>query len=193
MIIIDDKYISDEIVEEQFVCNLSACKGACCVAGDCGAPLTKQEIKTIKKIYPTIKPYLRAEGIAEIEKTGYNTIDDEYGYVTPIVNGGICAYATVDENGITGCGIEKAYNDKKVDFKKPISCHLYPIRITKYDSWEAVNYDRWDVCKAACKNGKALKVPVYRFLRDAIIRHYGQPFYDVLDKIAQKSFPRQDQ
>lgn len=193
MIIIDDKYISDEVVEEQFVCNLNACKGACCVAGDCGAPLDKQELKTLKKIYPAIKPYLRAEGIAEIEKTGYHTIDNEYGYVTPIVNGGICAYATVDENGITGCGIEKAYNDGKVDFKKPISCHLYPIRIKKYDTWEAVNYDRWDICKAACKNGKALKVPVYRFLRDAIIRAYGTEFYEVLDKIAKKSFPRQDQ
>lgn len=190
MIIIDDKYISDEIVEEQFVCNLSACKGACCVAGDCGAPLTKTEIKTLKKIYPTIKPYLRPEGIAEVEKTGFYYIDDEYGYVTPIVNKGICAYATIDENGLTSCGIEKAYNDKKVDFKKPISCHLYPIRITKYDNWEAVNYDRWDVCKAACKNGKALKVPVYRFLREALVRHYGQPFYDVLDKIAQKSFSK---
>ncbi|PUZ28242.1 DUF3109 domain-containing protein [Chitinophaga parva] len=193
MIIIDDKYISDEVVEEQFVCNLNACKGACCVAGDCGAPLNKQELKTLKKIYPAVKPYLRAEGIAEIEKTGYHTIDDEYGYVTPIVNGGICAYATVDENGITGCGIEKAYNDGKVDFKKPISCHLYPIRVKKYDTWEAVNYDRWDICKAACKNGKALKVPVYRFLRDAIIRAYGTEFYEVLDKIAKKSFPRQDQ
>lgn len=193
MIIIDDKYISDEVVEEQFVCNLNACKGACCVAGDCGAPLNKQELKTLKKIYPAVKSYLRAEGIAEIEKTGYHTIDNEYGYVTPIVNGGICAYATVDENGITGCGIEKAYNDGKVDFKKPISCHLYPIRIKKYDTWEAVNYDRWDICKAACKNGKALKVPVYRFLRDAIIRAYGTEFYEVLDKIAKKSFPRQDQ
>lgn len=193
MIIIDDKYISDEVVEEQFVCNLNACKGACCVAGDCGAPLNKQELKTLKKIYPAVKPYLRAEGIAEIEKTGYHTIDNEYGYVTPIVNGGICAYATVDENGITGCGIEKAYNDGKVDFKKPISCHLYPIRIKKYETWEAVNYDRWDICKAACKNGKALKVPVYRFLRDAIIRAYGTEFYEVLDKIAKKSFPRQDQ
>lgn len=193
MIIIDDKYISDEVVEEQFVCNLNACKGACCVAGDCGAPLNKQELKTLKKIYPAVKPYLRAEGIAEIEKTGYHTIDSEYGYVTPIVDGGICAYATVDENGITGCGIEKAYNDGKVDFKKPISCHLYPIRIKKYDTWEAVNYDRWDICKAACKNGKALKVPVYRFLRDAIIRAYGTEFYEVLDKIAKKSYPRQDQ
>jgi hypothetical protein len=188
MIIIDDKYISDEVIEEQFVCNLGACKGACCVAGDCGAPLEKDELKILKKIYPKITSYLRPEGIAEIEKTGTNTIDDEYGYVTPIVNNGICAYATIDDHGIVGCGIEKAYNDGIVDFKKPVSCHLYPIRIKKYEAFEAVNYDRWDICKPACKNGKALRVPVYRFLRDAITRKYGKDFYEVLDKIALKKY-----
>jgi hypothetical protein len=187
MIIIDDKYISDEIIEEQFVCNLSACKGACCVAGDCGAPLEKAELKTLKKIYDKIKPYLRQEGIREIDKTGYYTIDDEYGYVTPIADNGICAYATVDEHGIVGCGIEKAYNDGKVDFKKPISCHLYPIRIKRYPQYEAVNYDRWSICAPACRNGKTLQVPVYRFLREALIRKYGEEFYSVLDSIAQKN------
>ncbi|NSL89638.1 DUF3109 family protein [Chitinophaga sp. Mgbs1] len=188
MIIIDDKYISDEVIEEQFVCNLSACKGACCVAGDCGAPLDKTEIKTLKKIYPQIKSYLRPEGIEEIEKTGTNTTDAEYGYVTPIVNKGICAYATIDDHGIVGCGIEKAWKDGVIDFKKPISCHLYPIRVTKYESFEAVNYDRWDICKPACKNGKSLRVPVYRFLKDALIRKYGTEFYEVLDKIATKQY-----
>ncbi|WP_291908185.1 DUF3109 family protein [Chitinophaga sp. CB10] len=188
MIIIDDKYISDEVIEEQFVCNLSACKGACCVAGDCGAPLDKTEVKTLKKIYPKIKSYLRPEGIREIEHTGTNTVDKEYGYVTPIINGGICAYASIDEHGHVGCAIEKAYNDGVVDWKKPISCHLYPIRVTKYESFEAVNYDRWDICKPACKNGKALQVPVYRFLKDALIRKYGTEFYEVLDNIAQKQY-----
>jgi hypothetical protein len=191
MIIIDDKYISDEIIEEQFVCNLSACKGACCVAGDCGAPLEKEEVKILKKIYPKIVSYLRPDGIAEIENTGTHTIDDEYGYVTPIVNKGICAYATIDDHGAVGCGIEKAYNDGIVPFKKPISCHLYPIRVKKYESFEALNYDRWDVCKPACKNGKRLHVPVYRFLRDALIRKYGEEFYQVLDKIAQKQYNAQ--
>ncbi|HEY0610016.1 MAG TPA: DUF3109 family protein [Chitinophaga sp.] len=189
MIIIDDKYISDEVIEEQFVCNLSACKGACCVAGDCGAPLEKQEVKTLKKIYSKIKPYLREEGIQEIAVTGTNTIDDEYGYVTPIVNKGICAYAVIDEHGVVGCGIEKAYNDGVIDFRKPVSCHLYPIRIKKYESFEAVNYDRWDICSPACRNGKKLQVPVYRFLKDALIRKYGEEFYAVLDKIAKKARP----
>ncbi|SHM39193.1 DUF3109 family protein [Chitinophaga sp. CF418] len=188
MIIIDDKYISDELIEEKFVCNLGACKGACCVAGDCGAPLDKEEVKILKKIYPKIKSYLRPDGIAEIEQTGTNTIDDEYGYVTPIVNKGICAYATIDSHGIVGCGIEKAFNDGVIDYKKPISCHLYPIRVKKYESFEALNYDRWDVCKPACKNGRSLRVPVYRFLRDALIRKYGEEFYQVLDKIATKQY-----
>lgn len=188
MIIIDDKYISDELIEEQFVCNLGACKGACCVAGDCGAPLDKEEVKILKKIYPKITSYLRQEGIAEIEKTGTHTIDDEYGYVTPIVDKGICAYATIDDHGIVGCGIEKAFNDGIVDFKKPVSCHLYPIRVKKYETFEALNYDRWDICKPACKNGKSLRVPVYRFLREALIRKYGQEFYQLLDKIALKNY-----
>jgi hypothetical protein len=188
MIIIDDKYISDEVIEEQFVCNLGACKGACCVAGDCGAPLDKEEVKKLKKIYPKIKSYLRPDGIAEIEKTGTHTIDDEYGYVTPIVNKGICAYATIDDYGVVGCGIEKAYKDGIIDYKKPISCHLYPIRVTRYESFEALNYDRWDICKPACKNGKSLRVPVYRFLKEALVRKYGEEFYQVLDKIAQKQY-----
>lgn len=186
MIVIDDKYISDELVEKNFVCNLTACKGACCVAGDCGAPLEEAELKILKKIYPKIKPYLREEGIREIEQTGLHTWDDEHGHVTPIVNGAICAYATVDEGGHVGCGIEKAHKDGVVDFKKPISCHLYPIRITKYESFEAVNYDKWSICKPACKLGNQLRVPVYKFLREAITRKYGAEFYDVLDRIAQK-------
>lgn len=188
MIVIDDKYISDDVVEKNFVCNLSACKGACCVAGDCGAPLEDAELPVLKKIYPKIKPYLREEGIREITQTGLHTWDDEHGHVTPIVNGAICAYATIDEAGHVGCGIEKAHKDGVVDFKKPISCHLYPIRITKYESFEAVNYDKWSICKPACKLGNQLQVPVYKFLREAITRKYGTEFYEVLDKIAQKQY-----
>lgn len=186
MIVIDDKYISDEVVEKNFVCNLNACKGACCVAGDCGAPLEDAELPILKKIYPKIKPYLREAGIAEIERTGFHTWDDEHGHVTPIVNGAICAYATIDDNGVVGCGIEKAYKDGVVDYKKPISCHLYPIRITRYESFEAVNYDKWSICKPACKLGNQLQVPVYKFLQEAITRKYGAEFYAVLDKIATK-------
>ena len=181
MIAIDGVLVSDEIVEEQFVCDLTRCKGGCCVDGDCGAPLTLEETKIIAEIYPKIKSSLSMEYLPEIEKQGTHTIDSEHGYVTPTVNGGICVYGITDEAGIVKCGIEKAWKEGKTDFRKPISCHLYPIRITQYKSFEAVNYERWSICKAACKNGNKLKVPVFRFVKSALIRKYGEEFYNILD------------
>ena len=187
MIAIDDVLLSNQVVEEHFVCDLEKCKGGCCVDGDCGAPLTEEETKIIAGIYPKIKPYLEPGYIAEIEKQGTHTIDSEYGYVTPTVNGGICVYGYTDELGIVKCGIEKAWKDGVTDFKKPISCHLYPIRITAHPGYEAVNYEpRKTLCRPACKLGNKLKVPVYQFLRDAIVRKYGEEFYDTLDAVAEK-------
>lgn len=179
--------MSDEIVEEQFVCDLTRCKGGCCVDGDCGAPLTLEETKIIAEIYPKIKSSLSMEYLPEIEKQGTHTIDSEHGYVTPTVNGGICVYGITDEAGIVKCGIEKAWKEGKTDFRKPISCHLYPIRIKQFDGYEAVNYDpRPDLCSAACKLGKKLKIPVYKFLEESIIRKYGQEFYNALEAVAVK-------
>lgn len=187
MIAIDNVLLSDEVIEEQFVCDLNKCKGGCCVDGDCGAPLTKDETKILKKIYPKIKSSLSPEYIAEIEKQGTHTTDNEYGYVTPTVNGGICVYGYTDEIGIVKCGIEKAWKEGKVDFRKPISCHLYPIRVTSKTGYEAVNYEpRPTLCKPACKLGKQLKVPVYVFLKEALIRKYGEQFYEALEAVAIK-------
>jgi hypothetical protein len=187
MIAIDHVLLSDEVVEEQFVCDLNSCKGGCCVDGDCGAPLTKDEAGIIADIYPIVKPYLSQEYIDEIERQGTHTMDDEFGYVTPTVNGGICVYAYTDEVGIVKCAIEKAWKDGKVDFQKPISCHLFPIRITEHPGYEAVNYEpRKKLCKPACKLGKQLKVPVYKFLKSSIIRKYGEEFYEALDAVAVK-------
>jgi len=187
MIAIDNVLLSDEVVEEQFVCDLNKCKGGCCVDGDCGAPLTEEETKIIARIYPKIKSYLTPEYIPEIERQGTHTIDDQYGYVTPAVDGGICVYGITDELGIVKCGIEKAWKDGKIDFRKPISCHLFPIRITQYPGYEAVNYEpRPTLCKPACKQGKQLKVPVYVFLKDAITRKYGGEFYGALEAVAEK-------
>lgn len=187
MIAINNVLLSDQVVEEQFVCDLNACKGGCCVDGDCGAPLTEEETKIIAKVYPTVKPYLLPEYVEEVKKQGTHTIDDEYGFVTPTVNGGICVYAYTDEVGIVKCAFEKAYNEGKINFKKPISCHLYPIRIKQMDGYEAVNYEpRKQMCKPACKLGKQLKVPVYKFLKDSITRKYGEEFYDTLDAVAKK-------
>jgi hypothetical protein len=187
MIAIDNVLLSDEIVEEQFVCDLSKCKGGCCVDGDCGAPLTKEETEIIARIYPKIKDDLEPQYIAEIEKQGTHTMDDQYGYVTPTVNGGICVYGYTDELGTVKCGIEKAWKAGKGDFRKPISCHLFPIRITAHDGYEAVNYEpRPTLCKPACKLGKQLKVPVYVFLKDSITRKYGPEFYGTLEAVAKK-------
>jgi hypothetical protein len=183
MIVIDDKIISDDVVEEQFVCDLGACKGECCVAGDFGAPLDESELKTLDKIYDKVKPYLTEEGIKTIEEQGrYVFVKENKEWCTPLMKkGGGCAWLNYDKNGVVICGIEKAYNEGVIDWKKPISCHLYPIRISKKRGFDAVNYERWHVCKAACKNGKALKVPVYKFLKEALIRKYGEEFWKVLD------------
>ncbi|HYD20855.1 MAG TPA: DUF3109 family protein [Flavipsychrobacter sp.] len=187
MIAVGGVLLSDEVIEENFVCDLLKCKGGCCVDGDCGAPLTKEETKTIANIYPKIKPYLSAEYIAEVDKQGTHVMDDEYGYVTPTINGGICVYAYTDELGIVKCAIEKAYNDGVVDFKKPISCHLYPIRIKQLPGYEAVNYEpRPTLCRPACKQGNKLKVPVYKFLKEPIIRKFGEDFYKELDEVAKQ-------
>ncbi len=187
MIAIDNVLLSDQVVEEQFVCDLNSCKGGCCVDGDCGAPLTQEETVIIASVYPRIKSYLKPEYIAEIEKQGTHTMDDEFGYVTPAVNGGICVYAYTDELGIVKCTFEKAWKEGKIAFRKPISCHLYPIRVKQMDGYEAVNYEpRKTLCKPACKLGKQLKVPVYQFLKESIARKYGEEFYDTLDAVAQK-------
>lgn len=189
MIIIDDIIISDDVVEEQFVCNLSACKGACCVAGELGAPLDEEETKILEDIYEKVKPYLTAEGIKEIEKQGkWVLTEEEEKFNTPLMGNAGCAWLNYDENGVVICGIEKAYRDGVVDWKKPISCHLYPIRITKQRKTgnDMVNYERWSVCKPACKNGKALQVPVYKFLKEPLIRKYGEDFFLALDEAAAK-------
>ncbi|XZF13682.1 DUF3109 family protein [Chitinophagaceae bacterium MMS25-I14] len=188
MIAIDHVLLSDDIVEQRFVCDLDKCKGGCCVDGDCGAPLNEEETHILAEIYPKIKSYLPAEHIAEIEKQGTHVMDDEYGFVTPTINGGVCVYGYTEEGtGIVKCGIEKAWKDGVVDWQKPISCHLYPIRIKEGDGYEMVNYEpRKQLCRPACKLGNKLKVPVYKFLKGPIIRKYGEEFYNTLDAVAQK-------
>lgn len=191
MIIIDNILVSDEIVEEQFVCDLIKCKGGCCVDGDAGAPLLPEERANIDEVFPVVKDYLDNASIEEIERQGHYVWDNEFGWVTPAINGGICVYAVTDEKGIVKCAIEQAYREGKVNWKKPISCHLFPVRIKKSKSGgqEYVNYEpREDLCKAACKLGKKLKMPVYRFLKEPLIRKYGEGFYETLDAIAEKHY-----
>ncbi len=191
MIIIDNKLISDEVIEEQFVCDLAKCKGACCEDGDAGAPLTDEELDEIVNNYDIIKNYMTEEGKSVIEKEGKYVYDKSFGWVTPTINNAICAYGIRDAKGTIMCAIEQAYLEEKITWKKPISCHLFPIKITKSKQdpdLEFVNYEpREDLCAAACSLGKKLKVPAYIFLKDAIIRKYGQEFYDTLDATANRN------
>ncbi len=193
MIAIEHVLLSDDVVEKHFVCDLQSCKGGCCVDGDCGAPLTEEETEILATVYPKVKHLLKPEYITEVEKQGTHTWDDEYGYVTPTVDGGICVYAYTDDVGIVKCAIEKAWRDGLVDFQKPISCHLYPIRVTESNGYEAVNYEpRKKLCKPACKLGNKLKIPVYQFLKGPLIRKYGEEFYNTLDTVAQKYYKQQE-
>ena len=188
MIAIENKLVSDEIVEAQFVCDLNKCKGGCCVDGDAGAPLAFDELKSIDAVYDAVLPYLSDESKTELKKQGRYVYDREFGWVTPTIESKVCVYGIVDEKGIVKCGIEQAYNDGKVQWKKPISCHLYPIRIkqSKNKQTDYVNYEpREDLCKAGCSLGKKLKVPVYVFLKEALIRKYGAAFYETLEATAK--------
>lgn len=186
MIAIEDILISDDVVERQFVCDLLKCKGACCVEGDGGAPLELEELEAIDKHFDVIAPYLQPSGLKAIEEQGRYLFekDDEYtGYGTPLIgNTGACAYVTYSENGIATCGIEQAYNDGKTDFRKPVSCHLYPVRVKVYEEVTAVNYETWDICSDACKLGQTLSVPVYQFVKDGLVRRFGNEFYEALEQ-----------
>ena len=185
MIQVEDKIISFEVFEKQFVCDLSACKGACCVEGDAGAPLADKELDVLPNIYNEVKSYMRTEGIAEIEKQGFFVLDGDGDKTTPLVKNKECAFVVFDENNIAKCSIEQAYNDGKINFKKPISCHLFPIRIKEYRDFDAVNYEAINICKPACFCGESLRVPVYRFLKEPLIRLYGEEWYDKLTEAAR--------
>lgn len=188
MIAIDNLLISDAIVGEQFVCDLNSCKGGCCEEGDAGAPLEKTELEQINAGFERIQPYLSPEGLAEINRTGRYIYDAEFGWVTPTIGGKMCAYGTRDKKGVIKCGIEQAYNDGKLKWKKPLSCHLYPVKIkqSRNSNQYFVNYEpREGMCSPACTLGKRLRVPVYVFLKEALTRKFGEGFYQDLEATAR--------
>lgn len=180
MIAINNTIVSEHLLEKKFVCDLNACKGECCVAGDAGAPLEIEEISIMEDLLDIIKPYLPKDGIKAIEKNGVFVIDEDGDHTTPLVKGKHCAF-TYFENNIAKCSFEKAFYDGKTTWKKPISCHLYPVRITKFKDYDAVNFHNWEVCKPACVCGGKLDVPVYKFLREPLIRKYGEEWYQQLE------------
>lgn len=181
MIQIDNKLISEEVIDKKFVCDLNACKGACCIEGDSGAPLKSDEISNIKSNLSSIKKYMRLEGISAIDNSDVYYLDDENEAVTTLVNGKECAFVFFDKNNIAKCSIEKAFKENDIEFNKPISCHLYPIRVKMLDEFEAINVDHWKICSPACSCGETLNVKVFRFLKDAIINRWGQEFFDELE------------
>jgi hypothetical protein len=181
VIAIDDILISEEVLEKRFVCDLAACKGACCVEGESGAPLEVEEVALLEEILPRVQPYMRPEGIQAVQEQGAAVVDSDGDFVTPLVKDGECAFVHFDHQGIAMCAIEMAYREGKIDFQKPISCHLYPIRLSKLKDFMAVNYHHWHICDPARNCGAQLNVKVYRFLRGPLVRLFGESFYEQLE------------
>ncbi|MBO4740688.1 MAG: DUF3109 family protein [Bacteroidales bacterium] len=179
MIVVGNSIISEDIADRCFCCDLAQCKGQCCVDGDAGAPLEKAEIETLKEIYPKIRPFMTAQGIAEAESNGLHATDSEGVLCTPLVNNRECAYAFF-EDGIAKCAIEKAFFAKEIKFRKPISCHLYPLRIDDYGEFQTINYHSWDICKSAVCKGENTNLPLYIYLKEPLTRKFGQDWYDEL-------------
>lgn len=183
MIEIDNTLVSRDLVEEQFVCDLSACKGACCVEGDLGAPLEEKELSRIEENLEGIRPFMSSFGIEVLDEAGFSEQDDDE-WVTTTYQGRECVFSKYDKEGILKCAIEEAHKAGKSDFLKPVSCHLYPVRVSQHNVGLGVNYDRWKICAPACSLGKELKVPVYKFLKNSLIRKFGQEWYNQLSAVA---------
>mgnify|MGYP000001406204 FL=1 len=181
MIEIDDKIVSADLLRECFACDIAACKGICCVEGNAGAPLEAEEVDILKREYEAYRPYMTPEGIEAVERQGFMVVDEDGDLTTPLVDGAECAY-TYRENGITLCAVEKAWLEGKTAFRKPISCHLYPIRLMRFSNGTVgLNYHRWSVCAPARECGRKLGIPVYKALREPIVRRFGEEFYKALE------------
>jgi hypothetical protein len=183
---IQDKIVSTQIFERQFVCDLNACKGACCIEGDGGAPLSGEEVQIIEQNLPKIIPYMRQEGIVAVDEHGVALIDDDFQAETTLIEGKECAFVYFDQNNTAKCAIEQANREGQIDFIKPLSCHLYPIRTKQFNDYTALNYEKWDICAPACACGEKLDVPVYKFLKEPLIRAFGSEFYNELTIVAKE-------
>lgn len=181
MISIGKTIVSEEVIKKQFSCDLKACHGECCVQGDSGAPLEEEEIGIIEDYLEDIKPYMTKAGKKAVRKNGVFDYDSDGEFVTTLVDGQECAFVYF-ENEIALCAIEKAYREGKIDYIKPISCHLYPIRISKFKDFEAVNYHKWQICDLALLKGKKEQTALYEFVKDPLIRKYGKDWFNQLDK-----------
>ena len=189
MIEIDKAIVSMDVLESKFCCDLIQCKGACCVDGDSGAPLTPEEAVVIEDLYPLFEEYLSDENKKEIVRQGFSLIDKDGDLVTPIIAKNECVFTFVDDNEITKCAIEKAFFEKNTSFQKPVSCHLFPIRITEYKRFDGVNYEKLKICKPGRACGKSNNLPLWQYLKDPLIRKYGEDWYQEL-KLVANSLPQ---
>ena len=185
MIQIGKTLISEDILENNFACNLTACKGVCCVDGQSGAPLEPEETEILDSLFEHVRPFLRPEGIQAIESQGSFVKGEDGEWETPLVNNEECAYVIFDDQGIAKCGLEEAHSNGATTWKKPISCHLYPVRIKEYSQFTAVNYHQWHICDPACSLGDALQLPVYKFVKEALIRKFGEEWYAALEAVSK--------
>lgn len=183
---IQNTLVSLDLAEEFFCCDLEQCKGECCIEGDAGAPLTDEEAKAIERALPTLKEDMLPAGRREVEESGVSYIDAEGDRVTTIIEGRNCAFTCYAPGGICLCAIEKASREGRVDISKPISCYLYPVRITEYPSFTAVNYHRWKICRSAVSNGTRLGIRLYQFLKEPLTKRFGKEWYDELALYCQE-------
>jgi hypothetical protein len=193
MIIVGNTLISEDLFDHEFICNLSACKGACCIEGDSGAPVTLEEKVQIEANFALIEPFLSDSSKADIAKRGGFEIDEDKEWVTTCLPTGECNFVKKDENGILGCGIEKSFLAGKSTIRKPISCYLYPIRVIKVGDYDALNYHKWDICSAACTLGKQEKVAVYKFLKEPLVDRFGAEWFAELEEVAKAYFEENTQ
>lgn len=182
----ENTLVSLDVLEKEFCCDLDTCRGCCCIEGDAGCPVTEEELKVIEQILPDLKPHMTPEARKVVEEQGLSYLDPSGERVLSIVNGKDCIFARTDHNGWCYCLIEKAYNAGKIDFKKPVSCHLYPIRLTQVGEYTGLEYHRWDICHCARQKGKKLHLPLYQFLKEPLIRRFGQAWYDELELTANE-------
>lgn len=186
MFLIQNTLVSLDVLEKEFCCDLDKCRGCCCIEGDAGAPISDEEVKQVEQILPLLLPHMTKQAREVVAKQGISYLDPSGERVTSIVNDKDCVFARTDHNGWCYCLIEKAYNDGRIPFKKPISCHLYPIRLTKVGNYTGVEYHRWDICHCARQLGKKLHTPLYQFLREPLIRRFGQEWYNELELTANE-------
>ena len=190
MLQIRDTIVSLDLIERYFICDLDACHGQCCLDGDAGAPLAPGEADKIRNILAEIMDDMLPAGRMEVENNGVSYIDCEGDEVTSLIDGGLCAFATVGPDGSWLCAIEKAYHEGRIDFRKPVSCHLYPVRLKKIGDLTAVNLHRWRICKCAEVLGRSKGVRAYQFLEGPLRRHFGDAWYDEL-KLTAEEYLRQ--